>query len=313
MTAQRPAPVVSIGLPVYNGEEYLGAAVESILAQTFADFELIICDNASTDGTAEIAQAFAASDPRVRYVRNARNIGLYPNFNRARALARGEFFRWHAHDDVCAPTYLERCVEALRRDPTASMAYPRAVAIDPSGARVISFDWHDADRFDEAEAESRFRRFVSGFDDAVRAGRQHVGLYIFGLQRMSAARRTRPFGGFMWADEAYLAELLLQGRFVEVPEDLLLMRVFGQNTTEVMLKGDLRAWQAILDPSYRGTVGFYLARYERYGDQLRSVARARLGAGTKLRLTYTCLSAIGQRVQAALGARMSRRASIERV
>src|SRR5215212_10104103 len=106
-------PRVTVGIPVYNGAKYLGQAIESVLAQTFADFELIICDNASTDATAAIALDYAARDPRVRYARNRENLGVGRNFNRLIELGMGQYFKWLAADDVIAPEFLERCVEAL--------------------------------------------------------------------------------------------------------------------------------------------------------------------------------------------------------
>ena len=96
-------PKVSIGLPVYNGDEFLEKAIESILGQSFTDFELIISDNASTDKTALICQTYAARDARIRYYRNATNIGGANNGNRTFLLAQGQYFRWAAHDDLCAP------------------------------------------------------------------------------------------------------------------------------------------------------------------------------------------------------------------
>src|SRR4051794_3298661 len=95
-----PPPKLSIGLPVYNGENFLAHAVDSILAQDFRDFELIISDNASTDRTAEICRGYAESDPRVRYVRFETNQGGSRNFCYVFELARGEYFKWAAHDDV---------------------------------------------------------------------------------------------------------------------------------------------------------------------------------------------------------------------
>jgi glycosyltransferase involved in cell wall biosynthesis len=108
-------PKVTIGVPVYNGEKYLAAALDTLLAQSFEDFELIISDNASTDCTEEIARAYAARDGRVRYERSGANRGCAWNHNRVFALARGRYFRWAAHDDLCAPTLLARTVELLRR------------------------------------------------------------------------------------------------------------------------------------------------------------------------------------------------------
>src|SRR5438132_13873019 len=91
---------VSIGMPVYNGERYLSGALDSLLSQTLADFDLIISDNASTDATESICRSYAAHDSRIRYFRNENNLGAAANFNRAFELCGGEFFRWAAHDDL---------------------------------------------------------------------------------------------------------------------------------------------------------------------------------------------------------------------
>jgi len=109
-------PRVSIGLPVYNGENYLEEAIDSILAQTYKDFELIISDNASTDRTPDICQAYANKDPRIRYYRNEKNIGAAVNFNRVFELSSSEYFKWAAHDDIIAPDYISECIEILDND-----------------------------------------------------------------------------------------------------------------------------------------------------------------------------------------------------
>src|SRR5256885_11909194 len=132
----RGIPRVSIGLPVYNGEPYLRQSIDSILAQTFRDFELIICDNASTDATARICEEYAARDGRVRYVRNARNIGGINNANLTFERARGELFRWAAHDDICAPALLERCVALLDERPDMVGVYPGTINIDQDGVET---------------------------------------------------------------------------------------------------------------------------------------------------------------------------------
>src|SRR5262245_47700567 len=103
-------PKLSICLPVYNGRRFLAAAVESILSQSFSDFELIIVDNASSDTTEEIARRFAAQDVRVRYFRNEKNLGAAPNFNRAFELARAPLVRWASHDDLWTPDAMKLCV-----------------------------------------------------------------------------------------------------------------------------------------------------------------------------------------------------------
>ena len=131
-------PRVSIGLPVYNGENYLTSAIETLLAQTFTDFELIISDNCSTDRTQDICRSFCDRDARIRYVRQAKNLGAVRNFNLVFHYARGEYFKWAAHDDVCAPAFLQRCVERLDANPSVVWCYPRSDKIGPDGESLIS-------------------------------------------------------------------------------------------------------------------------------------------------------------------------------
>lgn len=131
------SPRASIGLPVYNGEDYLAQTLEDWSAQTMGDFDLVVVDNASTDGTEAIARAHAALDRRVRYVRNDRNIGSLPNFNRAFHIAApAPYFAWSAHDDRHAPDFLERLVALLDADPAASLAYGPTVYVDDDGERL---------------------------------------------------------------------------------------------------------------------------------------------------------------------------------
>jgi len=127
-------PRVSVGLAVYNGDDFLAEAIESILAQTFTDLALIICDNASTDSTGDICQRYAALDKRVEYHRNLTNIGGVNNETLTFKLARSELFQLAAHDDVWEPELLQRCVDALDRDPGAIAAYSATKKIDEHGA-----------------------------------------------------------------------------------------------------------------------------------------------------------------------------------
>ena len=134
--AARPAPTLTIGLPVYNGQKYLESALASLAAQTFTDYEVVICDNASTDRTAEICAAAVDRDPRIRYVRNPTNLGVMGNFDRAAELATGELFMWAAHDDLWEPRFIERMVGALRANPQAGLAYCNYDWVDDHGRSV---------------------------------------------------------------------------------------------------------------------------------------------------------------------------------
>ena len=213
------APTLTIGLPVYNGSRYVAAAVESVLAQSFRDFELIISDNASTDDTESIGRAFAARDPRVAYRRNARNVGLTGNFNLLVPLARGRLFKWATADDVLRPGYLERCVEAVDADPAVILAYPRTDFVDGDGAPLDLSDpgWHLV--ADDPAERLLYAIEAGGFVNAA-----------LGVIRTDALRRTRLMDRYAGADYRMMAELSLLGKFVEVPERLYVRRIHAGST-----------------------------------------------------------------------------------
>ena len=122
-------PRISIGLPVFNGERYLDQTLQSILAQDYHDFELIVSDNASTDETVEIVERWAKKDSRIKFFRNSENLGGAANFNKVLELAEGDLFRWAGHDDLMAPGMLRRCIDTID-----------AVLVDAAVAIVIGVE-----------------------------------------------------------------------------------------------------------------------------------------------------------------------------
>ena len=207
-------PTVSIGLPVYNGAEFIVETLDSLLHQTYADFELIICDNASDDGTQEICEAYAARDERIQYLRREVNRGAAWNYNRALEAAAGRYFKWASHDDLCAPTYLERCVEVLDRAPeSVVLAYPKTVLINAAGNMLGPYE--DGLDLRQLEPHQRLRTLIRNLV---------MSNAVFGLIRIDALRRTRGHGTYISADYILLAELALQGQFWEIPEPLFLRR-----------------------------------------------------------------------------------------
>ena len=201
-----PLPKVSIGLPVYNGEQHLGDAIGSISSQSYADFELIISDNASTDSTSEICRGWAERDGRIRYFRNASNIGAAPNYRHVFQMARADLFKWSAHDDMLDPGFLESCVSALDDDTGAVLAYTAARQVDGDGKPL-----GDIPRFSQvasADPVERFREVVR---------RERLNLPIFGLVRSSALRETALPGSYHASARVQLAELALRGTFAFVP------------------------------------------------------------------------------------------------
>jgi glycosyltransferase involved in cell wall biosynthesis len=217
---------VCIGMPVFNGQRYVTQAIESILSQTFTDLELIISDNASTDATQGICQGFAARDKRVHYTRLSRNIGAVLNYERVYRLGAGQYFKWAAHDDVIKPTFLERCVEALDADPTASLAYPRAEFIDADGNFVADYPI-------KLDTDSDFphERFAA---IAMADHKLTHNLEIFGLMRRSLANMIPQQGGYAASDRVFLARLALHGRFVELPEVLFLSRDHAEQSIKTL-------------------------------------------------------------------------------
>src|SRR2546426_9055189 len=259
-------PRVSMAVPVYNGERYLGEALDSLLAQTYHDFELIICDNASTDGTGEIARSYASIDERVRYVRNERNLGLAGNVKRAFQLSSGEYFRWHAADDVCAPQFLARCVAVLDRHPAVVLAYPRTKLIDADGRVTAAYD--DGLHLQAARPSVRFQQLL-----------ERVG-YVnaqFGLLRAEVLRRTGLLGSYPAADVVFVAQLSLHGRFWEVPS-FLFYRRFHPGAAGRMDRAQLRV---VWDPTSRRRV--HLPEWRYLLELGRAIAWAPIGLAEQLR------------------------------
>jgi glycosyltransferase involved in cell wall biosynthesis len=203
-------------MPVYNGEHYVAQAIESILSQSFTDWELIISDNASTDQTSAICREFAARDQRIKYDRLTSNIGAILNYERVYRRGGGQYFKWAAHDDLMEPEFLQRCVEALDADPSAVLAYPRAKFIDQSGKYLKDYPIKLAT--DSNVPSVRFRALATADH------RITHNLEIFGLMRRSASDLIPQQGTYAASDRVFLARLALYGRFVEVPEVLFLSR-----------------------------------------------------------------------------------------
>jgi len=144
-----PPAKVSVCIPVYNGSEYIAESIDSVLAQTYEDFHLIVCDNCSTDNTEEIVRSF--QDPRLKYVRNAENLGLVGNSNRCLELAKGEYVCiWH-HDDVMLPDNLERKVHLLDEHPDVGFVHSNLILIDEKGEIVAPQIWNEDSRRDYIE------------------------------------------------------------------------------------------------------------------------------------------------------------------
>ena len=264
-TGRRSSPLVSIGLPVYNGEKYLEESVRSMLSQTLDDFELIICDNCSTDRTYEICKEFACSDSRIRLYRNESNIGVARNHNRTFELSTGKYFRWAACDDICAPELLEKCVRTIDANPDVVLCYFwffRIFEIGAGGQVLV--------KPLEGTETNPSRRFRSVSDHG------HACEQAYGLFRSEYLRNMRLLRNYTDSDRTMLSELSLRGRFFVVPEPLFYKRFHAENNYR-----NRSVKMITFDEAYRDKVVFpYVIQFF---DQLSTIKRVPLPLGEKLK------------------------------
>ena len=266
-----PPPTISIGLPVYNGEAQLAASLESLLAQTFEDFEIVISDNHSTDATERICREFVARDRRVQYVRSEKNRGVAWNYNRVFELSTGRYFKWASSNDVHGSTFLQRCLDVLESNAGAVLAYTKTRLIDATGA--VLKDYEDRLDLPESDPPSRFREYL-----------ERVGLCnaLYGLMRPEIVGRTGKLGEFPGSDLVFLGELSLYGTFVEVPEFLFFRRFVPESALRT---SSLANWQDFFDPQGRGKIVMRTWRHQY--EYLRAGLRAPLSMVDKIRVAGT--------------------------
>ena len=209
MTAR---PRLSIGLPVYNGENYLSESLDALLGQTYTDFELIISDNASTDGTRDICLSYARRESRIRYFRQQRNIGIAPNRNFVTQQARGELFKGASHDDLYSRDLLRLCIDALDDHPQVVLANSWSAVIDPAGT-VTELPKYPVSTA-AVRAPDRFKSMLFdgwGDDDG-------------GVIRTDVLQKVTALGSYHFADRTFTAEIALHGPFYMVPDWLFFRR-----------------------------------------------------------------------------------------
>ncbi|MBW3600415.1 MAG: glycosyltransferase [Planctomycetes bacterium] len=279
-TASGARPRVAIGLPVYNGAAMLPAALDSLLVQTYGEFELIVSDNASTDATEEVCRDYAARDPRIRYVRQEQNCGSAGNFNRVFQLSSSEYFKWAAADDVCHPNFLTKCVEALDAQRDVAWCHTMSRHIDEEGALLqseesppISYLRPHGDpplpTRGAARPSDRFQGVILG-----RGG----CLDSYGLIRSAVLRRTELLMPYFGSEKVLMAELALHGRYVEIPEVLFFARIHPQAAGSLK---DARQQRRFINPLARGRWQF--ARLRLLAGYTSAVRRAALPPSERMR------------------------------
>jgi glycosyltransferase involved in cell wall biosynthesis len=267
-------PRVSIAIPVYNGEKYLSETIVTILSQTFQDFELIICDNASTDRTQEICRSFEQLDQRVHYYRSENNVGWAGNFNKAVDLARGVYFKWAAHDDLLSPSFVERCVEVLDTHPDVVLCYPQTLFVDENSNPMGVYA--DQLHLCQTTAHERFRVFF-----------QHQSLShpVFGVSRKDVLLRTQRMGSYIMSDRVWIGEMALNGQIFELPEPLFLRRIHDQISTNINESGiQMLNW---INPGKKAKI--ILPKWRRLIEYFKAINRTKMSLSERISCYYELL------------------------
>jgi glycosyltransferase involved in cell wall biosynthesis len=249
------SPRLSIGLPVYNGARYLPDALDSFLAQTFQDFEVVVSDNASTDRTEEICRSYAVRDPRIHYYRNERNMGAIPNFNRVFALSRSPLFKWTAHDDLYHPHYVETCIRILDGNPDVILAHCKTAFVDDRG-ETFPVDPATGCYVDPRTGVAQTPDSPTIADSPVAAlrfwqvlARARWGTHMFGIMRREMLQNTHLIPNFASGDRAMLAELALLGRF-RCANEALFSKRFHEDVSWALNQHELVGWLSTDDQAY---------------------------------------------------------------
>jgi glycosyltransferase involved in cell wall biosynthesis len=262
-------PLVSIGVPVYNGENYLAQAIDSLIAQTYRNLEIIISDNGSTDRTPSICRSYTEQDSRVRYYRSDTNRGAAWNYNRTFALATGKYFKWAAHDDLCAVTWVEKCVAVLEQRPEVVLAFTRIIDIDAEGNEI---------GVKQSSTRTNAPRPHQRFQGISRVRPTHKCEEVFGLARTLILRQTKLIDNYSDSDRTLLADLVLHGPFYEVPEPLFYHRIHVNNSVMNKHRYERTIW---FDTS--ATRKIVLPNWRQFGELALVIWRSSLPVGEQMR------------------------------
>lgn len=224
-SAMSATPPVAVGLPVRNGMPYLSECLESICQQSFSDFELLICDNASTDDTEQTARELARGDPRVHYVRVEADSGASANFNRCFNSTSSPLFTWVASDDRLLPSYLERCVGYLEAHREFAMCVPDVRFIDEAG--LIRGLIEQPRLLSSPLVSARLRSYLD----------RRSWYMVYGVARREALSQTSLFSPRFGSDVILLWEMLLRFRIGTLAETLLEYRRYQVKDAEDVWRG----------------------------------------------------------------------------
>lgn len=226
-------PLVTVGIPVYNGERYVREAISSVCNQTYRNLEILVADNASTDSTVAILHELAAKDDRIRLILNPENLGAASNFNLVLDQGKGEHTVWVASDDLIEPAYISRAVEILNRRPEVVGVYSNARRIDENGTTVGNY------------SESVARARLDDPDAAVRVGDSILGfpaVVVFGVMRRSTMMATGKHGDYIGGDRVLVMELALLGQLARIDDELFARRVHAEAYSSLVNTAAKATW-----------------------------------------------------------------------
>ena len=269
---EKKKPLVSIGLPVFNGEDFLEEALRSIVSQTYEHIEIIICDNASTDRTPSIINDFMTKDDRIKYHRHEKNLGAAHNYNSTFNLSCGKYFKWAAHDDVVHESYIEQCVEAMEADDSITLVQSLSERIDekgnPSGHEYIGQKDMIPENISSCE---QYRILMQDRGSWTR---------IFGLIRSSVLKNTPLIDTYIGSDLTLLGELGLHGNVRDLGSVMFWRREHGNTSTRGQFKE--RRNRLVWFDSSKKKKKFTLPEWRLTAEIFRSITRQDIPLSSKI-------------------------------
>jgi glycosyltransferase involved in cell wall biosynthesis len=267
------APEISIGMPTYNAETTVREAVGSVLDQTFANLELIICDNASTDGTWRIVEELARLDSRIVVVRRPVNIGANANYSDTFRRARGPYFKWASSNDVMDRVFLQTCVEYLEQHPDYTVACPSAWTFSGDLTNCSPYEGDNA--YTDDDPVERVKQVTQ---------RMRLNNALNGVIRTEALRKTALIEHYIGADVVLVGQLALLGKIALLDQRLFYRRMDAASATA------LKSWQEVVahhypSPSGRAT----LPTWRSHWGWCKTVFLLPLTVGARLRIMQWCL------------------------
>lgn len=276
-------PILSVGLPVYNGLPYLRQSLDSMLDQDLDDLEIVVCDNASTDDTEALVRRYAGRDPRVRYFRNDENIGASRNYIKSFELSRGKYFRWSASDDYVSRGVFKACVDVLEENPELVLAWPQTRVVDQDGKLLEEYD----DGGEGWSAPTPAERFWCSLEQW---GYCNV---VFGVMRREVLGQTVLLGDYPASDLVWQSDMAIRGPFRQVKGEYYYRRMHS-GVTDNMNAEELAEFYeptsaSLPEPDKRLKRNFNSKHINFIFQLARVIGQSPVGAGQKAKM-YTRLA-----------------------